>query len=114
MKLYPLITATLLALASQTASAEEYFCYGEDGSDLSITVNLSKKWASLNGEDLNKKFKLSGILESMPPQYVFGSLQECRIIFKPSYDEQSGNASYRCNSEKYPNALKLDLPCSLQ
>lgn len=113
-----LILATFLLIATNSALAQnsgQYFCYGEDGSDVSMVINLKERFARIQGEDFEKTFKYSGAFESLPPIHVFGDYRnDCAIKFKPSNDGLKGNAKYSCNKAKYPNSTEWEMPCSLE
>ena len=102
---------TLSIATSVLAENTKYFCYGEDGSDISISIDLKKAKATFTSEEEVTNYAFSGTFESLPPGHVFGDRQECYIIFSPSRDNKSGVAAFRCNQKKYPNALKLDMTC---
>jgi hypothetical protein len=107
------LLVTISAFATESfANGGTYFCYGEDGSDQSITVDLDNSFARLDSEDDSKEYALSGVLESLPPIYVFGDRAECSIRFKTSRDLQKGQANFSCNKEKYPNSVELEMACS--
>lgn len=105
--------ALTLSASASLAASPHYFCYGDDGSDLSITVDPKTKTATLNGEDVHTTYRLTQVFESLPAQYIYGSKQDCAITFVAYADGHTGTASFRC-SKKFPRALELDMECSYQ
>lgn len=89
-----------------------YYCYEDNGTTLSITVDLSAKTATLLGENTNRVFTFAGAVDSSPAQYVYGLPQDCTIQFVPLGDGHTGLAAFRCNERKYPRAAKLNMECT--
>ncbi len=78
------------------------------------TVDSKNSFARIDSEDDTKEYALSGVLESLPPIYVFGDRNACTIRFKPSRDNQSGQAVFSCNKEKFPNSVTIEMACSIE
>lgn len=114
MKACIILAISLMGFSAAAAPGQKYFCMMDDGSDWSVRIDFEKKTARLMAEDVDTTYHYSGAFESLPPQYVFGDRQDCYIKFRPSRDARSGQASFRCNKQKYPYSVELDLDCLAQ
>ena len=91
-----LLVLTLL-LSSTMSLAQEISCTrDDDADDWNISGKLGGREINLFDNDSDSTFRLKGVLESLPPIYVYQEVSdpETTIRIKPSRDNRSATAQY--------------------